>query len=321
MADALMAARVACTLFVEDALPDEADLLDEAWDVLLPVFNNWTAMNPSARRFPGKELSTSSGLGFHGVANWALPIGITVVVATVMELWEAGEAANPSAVRSSVKKYARSFGAPKGLQALLAEKVPPLCIELQETLAAKTDEADQAQRALALEESFPDHQGKPYSLETHDQEAAPVSIEEVAAFKSEHGPEEFFVWVDESQGKTVVGGEELGLKSQMRRVLMYLVGYHGQRIAHDVLVNACGKRHRFDYDELEKTSRRWVSTLRKAGTGQLKDLLRTEQGGFVYEGPNSYCFIRARSEFELELLRKLRQSRTSDAGQDPGEPV
>ena len=289
LANFLNQAKVVCCRFVEEAFPQEQDVFDEVWKILVPLFEKWVGFKPSLRRFSGADVSLVAGLGFHKGPDWAMPIGMTVITATMLELWDSRTPVAEPDARTTVRKYAGRFGAPEGLQRLLEEKVPGFCLELCEGMSRESFKQDSKGKVRDIEAPVGGRPVEDYMILTHQQAAKRVTLQELVNFKNQHSPKEFSIWIDESQGEVFVNKKSLPLGAQSRRVLRHLVEFGGQRITHYQLVESCGRVE--GYDDVEKTSRRWMIDLWEAGKGQLRNWIKTKNGGFTYEGPMSFCII------------------------------
>jgi hypothetical protein len=289
LANFLNQAKVVCCRFVEEAFPQEQDVFDEVWKILVPLFEKWAGLKPSLRRFSGADVSLGASLGFNKGPDWAMPIGMTVITATMLELWDSPTPVAERDARTTVRKYADSFGAPDSLQKLLEEKVPGFCLELCNRLSMESFKGDSKGKTRDIEAPEVKRPMEDYLILTHKQAAKRVTLQELVSFKKQHSPKEFFIWIDESQGEVFVNNKPLPLGAQSRRVLRHLVEFGGQRITHYQLVESCGRVK--GYDDVEKTSRRWMINLWQAGKGRLRNWIKTKGGGFVYEGPKSFCII------------------------------
>lgn len=280
--------KVACSHLVADLFPQDRGIFDDAWFVLLPTFEKWGKEKPPYR---GVDLSCVTGLGFDEAVDWGLPIALMTTVATMLEIWDIGSFTK-SGVSMTARKYAKAFGAPRELRNILEERVPSFCMELYEDIDAKLNKEDLVEWKRELKAAMPGRgRWEVYAIMTHKQKAQPATLEQVIAFKRGHKPKDYFLWIDESETEVLVDGEPLPLGPLVRKVLRYLVGLRGHRITYRELVQAC-KTKVSQYKTADyKTAGRWIEHLRKAGKGKLRDMIKTKNGGFAYEGPESFCII------------------------------
>ena len=232
----------------------------------------------------------------------ALPIALMTAIATTLEVWGFGSSFSEPEVRATVGKFAENFGAPAELQDFLQSKITPFCLELCQAIERMSNSQALITMPAFLAAAIPErpHLGD-YLLGTHEQAFTPISLADLRHFKREHGPAEYFIWIDESHGKkgVFVNNETIRLGHRLRAVLRYLVEFRGQCITHLQLFRNCrrkGDTKTRHWEDMAKTSRRWVEGLRKAGGGQLRSLIKTYEGGFAYEGPSTFCIIKPFAE-------------------------
>jgi hypothetical protein len=287
--------KVVCRRLVTELFPEDVTIFDDVWYALLPLLEKWQKSRPRARRFSTGDLSVTSALGFGEARDWALPITVMTVVATMLKMWESTKRLEEKEVRSTVVKFADNFGAPAKLQELLAEKVLPFCLGVYEDLKWDADAGELAKKRDELEQAMSERGGRDdYAVLTHrDEKAKFMTLEEVRDFKKKNKPKDYHVWVDELQLEVFIKNKPLPIKPRLRKVLSCLVELKGQRVTHFQLVETCGETKSYAYDDRPRISRLWVEALRKAGGGILKHALVTKEGGHSYEGPKSFCIIKA----------------------------
>ena len=288
-------AKVMCQQLVVELLPEEAAIFDDAWRVLLPLFEKWLKSKPRERRFLSVDFPVAGGLGFGDARDWGLPIAIMTAVAAMLEMLEAGEDYSKSGVRGSVAKYANVFGAPAKLNEILIDKVPPFCLEVYHELAKAGGNKEKEKRKRRIDEAMPvEKPSCEYAVLTHrDESPVFMNHKQLKAFERKNKPRDYDVWVDETEGKVFVKGKLTPLGYRMRKVLRNLLKHKGKRVLHSQLVVAVrGKRS----DDDPKTSRRWIISLWKAGKGQLRKYIRTRERGFSFEESATFCVIKSRWE-------------------------
>jgi hypothetical protein len=294
----LETAKAACQRLAEEAFPEERKVFSDIWDAMFPLFEKWRGMKPRARRFVGEDLSAVAGLGMGEGWNWGFPIALSTVVATMLELWEVEPPFEESNVVATAKRYAIRFGASPKLRDLLVERIPGFCQEVLEEMGTDEGIGFGKERRQKIEAAMPErHPAARYIVLTHESrgEPKPLTRKQVSGFKKKKGPRDFFLWIDESEGKVFVKEKPLRLGPRLRKVLRCLVEIRGELVKHSDLVDAAGWKGLYSVEH-ERTSGRWANKLRTVGKGQLKNLIRTEPGGFVYDGPESFCIIKHRSE-------------------------
>jgi hypothetical protein len=303
--DFLDRAKHVCGRLVEKIFPEESTDFEEIWDALLPIFEKWQRMKPGRRRFAGVDLSLMTGLGFGDARDWGIPIVLLTTLVTMLEICEASGYCTESDVRTSVRKCARSFGAPENLRELLEDKVPPFCLQVYRDMEREKHGEQGMERKRKIEEAMPERRPEgDYILLTHRKPERPLTLQQLVNFKKQHTPKDFFIWIDESQGEVFVNNKSLGLENhpRLRRVLRCLVELQGQCITHKQLVKMCGKPRKDYVTPLDKLSRSWVIELKKAGTGKRKEkgklaeLIKSRPGGFAYESSASFCIIKPTKE-------------------------
>jgi len=286
-------ARTASLRVVKELFPQESDLFEDMWSVLLPTFTKWLGLRVSARHFKVATIPAVDGLTFDKALNWAMAIGMSVTTATLLELLESEKLPPEQAVRATARKYASEFGATETLQEALEQTVSRFSLELYARLRTKSLGIDyeQTREAIgaALTESSPP---MTYVVLTNNQPPRALDLRGLVEFKKQNTPADFFMWIDESQGEVFLEGKPLDLGPRLTRVLRYLVELRKQCVRHSQLRSACGRKTDYETDD-DKTSRRWVISLREAGEGGLQDLIKTKPGGFAYEGPASFCIIKS----------------------------
>lgn len=143
----LRGARRMCARLVDELFPKEAEIFDDAWGALFPIFEKWTKAGPPARRFAAADLAGVTGLRFGQALDLRMPIAVMALVATMIEMWEAGETVEENQVRASISKYVRGFGGDTELLMLLQKKAPAFCRStFKEMATRKTPEQWEEER-------------------------------------------------------------------------------------------------------------------------------------------------------------------------------
>jgi len=302
MKDFLDKAKDTCNQIVKKAFPEHHIHFEDVWVYFLPVFREWIQKRSEPYRFRMGDLLGTSGLAFADARDWSMPISLLTAVATMLDIRETRKPITDFTVRGTVRKYAKRFGAPEKLEELLVEIASPFCKGFYEGM--KWDEKceeEVEEMTRRVEATVPSRNERvDYVVVTHNEPEEPLTLHQLKDYKREHTPKDFFLWIDESEGSVFVRNKpvELEKRPRLRRVLRCLVELRGQCVNHDQLVRICSPPGTLYETPPEKLSRSWIVELRKAGAkkpngkGPLSSLILTKRGGFVYEGPDSFCIIK-----------------------------
>jgi hypothetical protein len=297
--EALAAAKVVCRSVAERLYPEQKSVLEPAWMVLLPVFEQWLTCPLSARRLQMDEMYTTLGLGLQEpeAADPGLPMMISVVVATILEIWDTQRPKEPQ-IRATVRNCTQRFGVPTKLAQVLVEHVTPFCLRLHENMPS-LDEAERQNQTALVEQAVQGRAAPQYDILVSGKlVGGPATLADVREFKQNHSPPQFALWIDESHGEAIIDGAKMNLGPRLIRVLRCLAEFRGQCVDHETLVARCAEGANFAYTDSregrEKTAHRWIAALRAGLPSSARCYIVAKPHGFLYDGPNSTCIIRRR---------------------------
>ncbi len=270
--------------------PDEADLFNDMWSALDPIFKVWVEDASRGETIAPLDIAAPQGLGFAQTASAEMPIAMLTAVASMLELWDAGGSSTAVGARATVAKYAQSFGAGDSLKRCLVAEVPAFCFRMLDAMsdAPGSPAATEPNTKCARR----DHRaGEAFTVIMATETLPELRLDQVVEFKKQHSPSGFHIWIDDSQREVFVDACPIQLGRRPTAVLRCLVEFHGQRVRHSQLVQACGKERSYKSTD-ERVAWRWISDIRQAAGTPLSKEIESSDGGYRYVGCSRVLIIR-----------------------------